>query len=160
MEYIKKHWAFFVAFTCMVIATSALVYSFTTERVVEKNKSGNFAYTPAQVANVMSRTLNASFQPSTQRMAIVTYNVSITNAATLVLGNSGQIILETSPNNSTWTTISIGASSIGSGLLITSVSSVTVMGFVPRGYYVRLRSNNVTGTPNYGAPAGIEILLN
>lgn len=38
--------------------------------------------------------------------------------------------------------------------------TVTVMGFVPRGYYVRLRSNNLTGSPTYGSPAGIEVLLN
>lgn len=156
MAFIKRNWiALSMLLMCVALGTLAAII-----RTPEKDVKGGFAYVPAQAGNVMSRSFSTSFQPSTQRMAIVTYNVSITNAATLVLGNSGQVILETSPDNATWTTISTGASSMGSGILVTSISTVTVMAFVPRGYYVRIRTVNITGTPTYSSPSGVEVLFN
>lgn len=161
MAFIKKNILWLISI--IVVGAMGLTFGLNVpvkSKAPEVRVVGNYAYTPSQVANVMNRTLNSSFQISDQRMGIVSYNVQITNSATVVLGNSGQIILETSPDNSTWTTISTSAASMGSGVLVTAISTATVFGFVPRGYYVRIRSNNVTGTPTYGAPSGVEILIN
>lgn len=173
MAYIKRNWILLTVLFGAFLSIGVLIVN--TNKAAEKVTYNlpeirdiktvdpwfaRFAYVPAQAGNIMGRTIGTSYQPSLQRMAIVAYNVTITNAATVLLGNSGQVILETSPDNSTWTTISTGASSMGSGILVTSISTVTVLAFVPRGYYARIRTVNVTGTPTYSAPAGIEVLFN
>lgn len=170
MAFIKRNWKFFTALSGVLIILSTFLFSFHDKSIGPSEKDINiitspeiekmFAYTPAQAANIMSRTLNSSYQVSEQRSGIVVYNVLVTNTATLILGNTGQVILETSPNNSTWTTISTGQSGVGSGLVFSGNGTQTIFGFVPRGYWVRLRTNNVTGTPTYGSPAGMEILIN
>lgn len=159
MAYLKRNWLYFVIVTCIFIAGSTAIFSFNTEKKKEAN-SLHISYTPASAANVMSRTLNSSYQASDQRSAIVSYNILITCTATLIAGQSGQVILETSPNNSVWTTISTGQHTVGSGLVFSGGVSVTVAGFVQRAYFIRLRSNNLVGTPTYGSPSGIEILIN
>lgn len=161
MAFIKKNILWIISIVILLVTTITFGVNLKVKsRDPVINVVGNYAYTPAQVANVMNRTLNSSFQVSDQRVAIVSYNVLITNTATLILGNNGQILLETSPNNSVWTTVSTGQSSVGSGLVFSGANTVSVFGFVPRGYFVRIRSNNVTGTPIYSTPAGIEILIN
>lgn len=155
MAFIKRNAIWIITIFVLVVMTITLGVNLSV-----RSNTIKYAYTPAQVANAMNRTLNSSFQVSDQRMGIVSYNVQITNAATVVLGNSGQILLEISPDNSSWTTISTSTASMGSGVLVTAISTATVFGYVPRGYYVRIRSNNLSGTPTYGAPSGVEILIN
>lgn len=117
-------------------------------------------YTPPAAANVANRTLNSPFMVNDQRMAIVSYNIIIGNSATLVLGNDGQVFLETKTGAGAWTTISSGRSSVGSGLVFSGTNSISLFGVVGRGDSVRIRTNNVTGTPTYTALQGMEILIN
>jgi hypothetical protein len=127
---------------------------------IEKKTPAPYAYTPAQVLNGATHAVNSSFQISDQRAAMVCYNVTIGSAAVLVTGSRGNVILETSPDNSTWTTVVNAEYGVNSGLVITSGCSVSVFGGVPRGYWVRVRTANIAGTPTYSSAVGTEILIN
>lgn len=118
------------------------------------------SYSPSMAYNTMARTLNAPYMISDQRSSIVSYNVLVTNTATLILGNSGQILLETKTGAAAWAIVSTGQSSVGSGLVFSGAGTQSIFGVVGRGDSVRIRSNNITGSPAYGAPTGMEILIN
>lgn len=118
------------------------------------------SYTPAMAYNIMTRTLNTPFMVSDQRQAIVVYNVLVANTATLIAGNSGQILLQTKTGVGAWTTISIGQNTVGSGLVFSGASSQSVFGVVQRGDSARILSNNLVGTPTYTAQQGMEIQIN
>jgi hypothetical protein len=150
MAFIKRNWIL-LSVLCLFIALGTLL--------ANTSFKGD-SYMPPSVASGVTRSLNSAVQISTTRNAIVSYTVLITSAATLVAGSTGQAIIETSPNNSTWTSMQTGQFGIASGLLITSTNTVTVTAFVPRGYWMRVRSNNVIGTPSYGSAIGIEVLTN
>lgn len=118
-------------------------------------------YTPPAAANVMSRPVNTVFQPSDQRTTIACYNVTITASATLILGSQGQIVLEQSADGVTgWSTVQTASFGINSGLLITAPATVSVFGVITRGYYCRIRTVSVIGTPTFGTPSGTEIQIN
>lgn len=118
------------------------------------------SYTPAMAYNIMTRTLGTAFMVSDQRQSIVTYNILITNTATLVAGNSGQALLQTKTGAGAWTTISTGQNTVGSGLVYSGSNTQSVFGVVQRGDSVRIIQNNLVGTPTYGQPVGVEIQLN
>lgn len=107
-----------------------------------------------------TRSLNTSFQIDMDKDVAVIYTVSISASLTLSGGQTGQVFLEISPDNSTWQTISSAECSItGSlvvGVAITNVSRQPNNGFVPRGYYVRLRTN---GTATFTYQSGQEVIL-
>lgn len=123
-------------------------------------KNVSRSYNPSMAYNTASRTLNTPFMVSDQRPSIVSYNILVTNATTIILGNDGQILLEKKTGVGAWTTLSTGESAVGLGLSFTSSSTQSIFGVIARGDSVRIRSNNVTGTPTYGTPTGMEILIN
>ena len=61
-------------------------------------------YRPIVVSSV-SRSLNTSYQPSVSRYVSVSCSVSITSTLSLSGGQSGSIMLQSSPDNITFTTI-------------------------------------------------------
>lgn len=96
---------------------------------------------PTRTATVVTRSLNSSFQISTTLDYNVSYSVLISISSLLTGNNVGTVFLETSPNNSTWTTICTSGLSL-SGLAATITNTQTVNGFVPKTYYVRIRTTN------------------
>lgn len=89
-----------------------------------------------QVA-VATRSLNNSFQPSTKRNVLVNYSVSIEVVSALLGVNSGTVSLQTSPDNSNWTTVSQVSKTL-SGVVATNNDVYNLSAFVLKGYYVRL----------------------
>lgn len=104
-----------------------------------------------------------SFQVSTVSSAFVIYSVDILTTLSLTGGQKGTAYLEISPNNSTWQTIipytngNIGSLTIG--LNTSQTQTAILLGYVPVGYYVRIRKVNVTGTPTFTYNSGQEILM-
>lgn len=106
-------------------------------------------------------------QISSSRNALVSYSVSIQVTATIGGAASGAVVLEICPTNSAtagdWVTVNRTASSqaITLAVVLQSVQGATntICGIVPAGYYSRLRSINVSGTPVYGYVSGQEVLL-
>lgn len=89
--------------------------------------------------SMQTRSFNSSFQPSTAQVSNVSYSVSI-SVQSIVLGtNSGNVFLEISSNDSDWTTIAQVGLSIA-GVAATTINSYHLSGYIPAGYFVRLRT--------------------
>jgi hypothetical protein len=116
------------------------------------------AYNPAAAQNVTTRAYNTGFRPNQQRDCIVGYTVTITTSATLLNGVTGQVILQVSPDSTTWTTLMSAQQGFSSGVAIPgSTGSVTVFGLIKAKQWCRLITNNISGTPTYSTPAGTEL---
>lgn len=111
-------------------------------------------------ASIVTKSLNTSYQLSLYRDAMVTYSVQISSSLTLSGGQSGTITLQTSPNNSTWTTISTqtnnNTGSLTIGLNTTNTQATSLTGFVPAGYYIKIVTS---GTATMTWICGMEVLL-
>lgn len=95
--------------------------------------------------NAPGRSLNTSVQISTTKRTRVSYTVSLTTALSLLNSSAaGQVFLEISQNNSTWTTINSAGLSRSLAIVVAVGINETVyyniQGEVPTGYYVRLRT--------------------
>lgn len=116
--------------------------------------------------SAQTRSLNTAFQISTTRATLVVYSVKITVTASITGGQDGDVILEVA-SDSGFTTNVQTLSIVGSGqtyslaVAIQGVQPQTsvVSGYVPIGYYTRLRTVNNTGTPTFTYRAGQEILM-
>jgi hypothetical protein len=111
--------------------------------------SGNITVNiPARTASNVSRSLvtttsSTGFQPSFAKDYQVTYSVYAQVTSALLGNNTADVYLEIAATNSTtpsdWTTISRSGIQ-ASGVVSTSGNTQTVSGFVPAGYYVRIRT--------------------
>lgn len=161
MKYINNKWTG-VILLCTIALSGLFITGFIIDKINEPEpmvRAGK-SYTPAMASNVTSRTLNTAFMVSDQRASIVSYNTLISVAATIVLANSGQVVLQTKTGAGAWTNISSAQFTVGAGLSFNSSCTVSVFGVVGRADSVKVISNNLVGTPTYGQPAGIEILIN
>lgn len=113
-----------------------------------------------------SRSLNVAFQVSAIRDANVRYSVDISTSLTLAGGQSGTAYLEISPVSD----FSSGTQEIARfvngntgavvvGVSITQNVTSALNGYVPAGYYVRIRTQNNSGTPTFNFRSGQEVLL-
>ncbi len=113
-----------------------------------------------------SRSLNSAFQISSTRAAMVFYSVRIVTTASIGGNQDGDVILEIASDSGFTTnvqTLSItqNAQAISLAIVLNSVQTQTgvLSGFVPAGYYTRLRTVNTTGTPTYTYRSGQEVLM-
>lgn len=125
---------------------------------------GTPAATPSQSS--ASRSLNTIFQISATRPVLVMYSVRITTTVSIGSNQDGDVILEVASDSGFTTnvqTLSIGENgqTVSLAIALNSIQAQTmvVSGFVPTGYFVRLRTVNNTGTPVYLYRAGQEILM-
>lgn len=111
-------------------------------------------------ASIVTRSLNTGTRISIYRDAFVSYSVQITSNLTLSGGQSGTVNLQTSPDNSTWTTIATqinnNTGALTLGLSTSNVQSGSLTGFVPAGYYVRMATS---GTSTMVYVSGMEVQL-
>lgn len=149
MKQLKNNWLTVVLSTIVSFVALLLVSAFNDR-----------SYSPVIVTSNVTRSLNTSYQPNTQRETICVYNIRITSNAVVLTGSRMEVFFETSPNNSTWTAMGDGEYGVNSGVLITSAGTVTISGWVPKGYYFRIRTNNVFGTPTAATAKGYDISLN
>lgn len=113
-----------------------------------------------------SHALNSAFQVNASRDALVVYSVRITTTVSIGSNQDGDVILEIASDSgftSNVQTLSIGENgqTVSLAIALNSVQAQTVVvsGYVPSGYYARLRTVNNTGTPTYVYRAGQEVLL-
>lgn len=123
---------------------------------------------PAVVASQASatRALNTAFQISNTRGALAIYSVQLTVTASIAGGQNGDVILEIASDSAFTANVqTVGIAGLGQtytlAIALQGVQPQTgiVSGFVPAGYYARLRTVNVTGTPAFAYRAGQEVLL-
>jgi len=120
--------------------------------------------TPSQSS--ATRTLNSIFQVSATRGAFVFYSVQITVTASIAGGQDGDCILEIASDSGFTTnvqTLMVSPSSQTYTLAIAlqgvQKGPVNVSGYIPAGYYARIRTVNNTGTPAFLYRAGQEVLM-
>lgn len=113
-----------------------------------------------------TRSLNSVFQVSATRNSQVVYSVSISNTVSLSGGSAGGVVLEIATNSAFTTGVQelsrVSNSNTGTlviGLVLTDAVAQNVKGYIPAGYYVRLRTFNTVGTPTYGYVSGQEVWL-
>lgn len=120
----------------------------------------------ARSQSSVSHTFNSAFQVNSTRDALVFYSVQITVTASILSGQNGDVILEIASDSGF--TANVQTLSInGNGQTYTLAvaiqgiqpTTIPVSGYVPAGYYVRLRTVNNTGTPTFTYRAGQELLL-
>lgn len=125
---------------------------------VTAGTSRSFSYT--------TRGLNSCFQISATRDALVTYSVDIQTSLSLVAGQQGTVYLEIFTNSG----CSAGTQEVTRfvngqtgtltiGLALQQNVTGTLTGVIPAGSYLRLRTENNTGTPTFTARPGQETLL-
>lgn len=123
--------------------------------------------TPAARSQLaQTRSFNSGFQVSTTRDALVTYSVDVSCTSTLVAGQTGTVFLEIASDSGFTTNLQEVGRFVNSctqtlGLTVTMVQAVTanVGGYIPAGYYVRLRTVNTLGTPTFTYRSGQEMLF-
>lgn len=104
---------------------------------------------------------------SATNSAFVYCSVTIATTATIGGAASGTVVLETAPTNSAtagdWVEIDrfTNGQAITLAIALQSVQTLggAVSGFVPAGYYVKLRSINNSGTPTYSFNSGQKTLI-
>lgn len=112
--------------------------------------------------SIVTGTGATGFQVSSTRDARVCYTITIATASTLLTPVNGVVVFESSPTNSasagSWS--EQGRSSNGDtvGIIRSGSSAGQVCGFLPAGYYGKIRSINVLGTPTYTYNSGFEVL--
>lgn len=121
---------------------------------------------PARVQSAVTRALNTAFQISATRDADVSYSVQITVTASIAGGQNGDVILEIAADSGFTTSVQTLAI-FGSGQTYTLAIAIqgvqpqtsVLAGFVPAGFWTRLRTVNNVGVPTYSYRAGQEVLL-
>jgi hypothetical protein len=128
--------------------------------------AGAAAVVPTRTQASVTRTLGAIFQPNATRDVLGMYTVQMTTSASIASGQNGEVILEVA-SNATFTanvqTVGIAGNSqtytLAVALLGVQIVSGQVSGMIPAGYYARLRTVAVTGTPTFTYRTGQEITL-
>lgn len=112
------------------------------------------------------RSLNSAYQISASRNALVSYSVDIAATLSLTTGQTGTVYLEYADDSGFTTNVkevcrnvngNSGTLAIGLGL--TQNGTATLSGMIPAGKYVRLRTQNNTGTPTFTYRSSQEVLV-
>lgn len=116
----------------------------------------------APVYNTPSRTLNSSaYQVSTTRASRVNYSIQIAATISLTSGQTGTVQLQIcATSGGTYTTIATvtngNTGSLTIGLNLTNTQTISLVGDIPLGYFVKLVS---TGTATNSITSQQEVLL-
>lgn len=113
-----------------------------------------------------TRSLNGCFQVSSARDALVNYSVDISTSATLLGGQTGTVFLETFTDSGCTSGTQevarfVNGNSVSLAIAITVTQNLTgtLTGYVPAGRYLRLRTENTTGSPSFTYRSGQEVQL-
>lgn len=114
----------------------------------------------------VTRSLNACFQVSSTRDALVSYAVDIQTTLSLTSGQAGTVYLETFTNSGCTTGtqevtrfVNGNTGVLTVGLSLTQNVTGTLTGIVSAGRWLKLRTENNTGAPVFTARPGQETLL-
>lgn len=132
---------------------------------VTTDAQGRVTAGTARSQSAATRALNTAFQISATRDAWVSYSVQITVTASISGGQNGDVVLEIASDSGFTTGVqTLAISGLGQtytlAIALQGVQPQTgvVTGYVPAGYYARLRTVNTTGTPAFAYRAGQEVL--
>jgi len=123
------------------------------------------SYAPSRSQSSATRAFNTAFQISATRDAMASYSVQCVITASIAGGQSCDVILEIA-TDAAFTTGVQTVGIVGTGQTYTLAVALQgvqpqtsqLFGYVPAGYYARLRTVSVTGAPTFLYRAGQEIL--
>ena len=123
--------------------------------------------TPGVSHSLVSSTSSTGFQISSSKPVMAFYSIKISTTATISGSAEGEVYLETASTNSTTPSDWSMASKISNGQafsLAVALQGIQNLGqpllaMIPAGYYVRIRTNNVSGTPTYTYVTGQETII-
>lgn len=114
----------------------------------------------------VSRSLNTAYQVSATRNSLVFYSVQCTVTASIAGGQNCDVILEIASDSGFTTNVqTVSINGVGQtytlAIALQGIQPQTsvLSGFVPAGYYARLRTVQNTGSPTFLYRAGQEVLL-
>lgn len=123
------------------------------------------SYTAKAFANP-TRSLNSAFQISTSRDAAVSYSVDISTAISLTTGQTGTVYLRYADDSGFTTNVievcrfvNGNTGTLTIGLALTQNGTGTLSGVIPAGKYVKLVTENNTGTPTFTYRRAQEVLI-
>lgn len=129
-----------------------------------KNKPTLFSFAPT-ISSVAAgaRNFNQAYQISTTRYAEAKMSAQAACTLNLTTGTSAEIFMEWSADGSTGWTLAGKLAGANTGSLTIGLNSTQISGgqlntMLQPGYYWRMRTNNVTGTPTYTFNGGQEVL--
>jgi hypothetical protein len=101
-----------------------------------------------------ARNFNTAYQVSATRPVQISVSPQVSCSLSLSGGQGGEVVLEISPNGSTgWIyigqVVGTNTGSLTVGLSTVQVTGGQLIADLPVGYYWRLRTNNLTGSPTY-----------
>lgn len=137
-----------------------------TYTIVTTDAQGRVTAGLAPSQSAATRSLNTAFQVSASRGAWVTYSVQITVTASIAGGQNGDVVLEIASDSGFTTNVqTLSIAGVGQTYTLAVAlqgiqpQTTPVSGYVPAGYYARIRTVNNVGTPTYQYRAGQEALL-
>lgn len=120
----------------------------------------------SRTQSAVTRPINSIFQISLTRDADVFYCIDISTILNITIGQSGTIFLEISQSSTFASNIQVISKATFSntgtlviGLVLNQTKTVNLSGYIPFGYYVRIRTVNNISTPTFTYQTGQEVLL-
>lgn len=152
--------------TTAIVFAAGLGFTITAADVISEVTPA-FSFNNAASHSFTTSTGATGFQVSASRNVMVNYSVTIATTATIGGSASGTVVLEVASTNSStpsdWVEIArfTNSQSITLALALQSVQTLAglLMGLIPTGYYVKLRTINNSGTPSYTFNSGQEVLV-
>jgi hypothetical protein len=146
--------------TLATTGVTASTYDWVTVDTKGRVTAGGNTPAPTAISSG-GRNFNQAYQISSTRPSRIKTSAQISCNLSLTSGASGQVILEISPNGTSgWIYCGqISGSNTGTltiGLNTTQITGADLVEDLPAGYYWRLRTNNVSGTPTYTFNGGNE----
>lgn len=116
--------------------------------------------------SIVTGTGATGFQVSSSRDAEVRYSTTIVTTSSIAGSQNGTVVFEIAPTNSATSTdwAEIGRCTNGTSYTLAiaiqgvSTQACQITGYVPAGYYAKIRSINVSGTPTFTYNSGQEVL--
>lgn len=138
----------------------------TYDATMTTDAQGRVTAGTSKSQSAQTRSLNSAFQISATRATLAIYSVKITTTVSIGSNQDGDVILEIASDSgftANVQTLSVGSSSqtVTLAIALNSIqaNTIVVSGYVPVGYYTRLRTVNVTGTPAFAYRTGQEVLM-
>lgn len=123
------------------------------------------SYAASRSQAAVTRSLNSAFQVSATRDAQVQYSVQMTITASITGGQDGDVFLDIASDSGFTTSVqSVDVTpcsqtyTLAIALQGVQKCAGTVRGYVPAGYYARIRTVSNTGTPGFTYRLGQEVL--
>lgn len=136
-----------------------------TYNTVVTDAQGRVTSGTGRSQSAAARTLNTVFQVSATRDANVSYAVQCTVTSSIGSGQDGDVFLDIAADAAFTTSVqSVDVSpcsqvvTLAIALQSVQKGTVSVRGFVPAGYYARIRTVNNTGSPAFLYRLGQEVL--